>query len=99
MSSHYWPTEDEPQTFGKLMVKKLSHEKRGDVIVRRFEIDETKQTSLMGLKTAFIVTQFQFLVWKEDETPPITSHLIDMVDNVNKVQMGSGNRPMIVMCK
>jgi hypothetical protein len=83
------------------MVKKLSHEKRGDVIVRRFEIDEKKQieSSLVGLRTAFTVTQFQFLVWKEDETPPITSHLIDMVDNVNKVQMGSGNRPMIVMCK
>ena len=99
MSYHFWPTENEPQTFGKLMVKKLSHEKHGDVIVRRFEIDETKQPSLAGLKTAFTVTQFQFLVWKEDETPPITSHLIDMVDNVNKVQMGSGNRPMIVMCK
>ena len=99
MSSHYWPTEDEPLTYGKLMIKKLSHEKRGDVIVRRFEIDEKKQSSLVDLKTAFTVTQFQFLVWKEDETPPITAHLIEMVDNVNKVQMGSGNRPMVVMCK
>ena len=99
MSSHYWPTEGEPQMFGKVMVTKLSHEKRGDVVVRRFEIDEKKQSSLLDLKTAFIVTQFQFLVWKEDESPPIASHLVEMVDNVNKVQMGSGNRPMVVMCK
>ena len=81
------------------MIKKLSHEKRGDIIVRKFEIDEKKQSSLVDLKTAFTVTQFQFLVWKENEIPSIASHLIELVDNANKVQMGSGNRPMVVMCK
>ena len=101
MSSHYWPTEDEPQTYGKVTVKKLSHEKRGDVIMRRFEIDEKKSqiSPLVDIKTAFTVTQFQYLVWMEDEAPPIASSLVELVDSVNKVQMGSGNRPMIVMCK
>ena len=101
MSSHYWPTEDKIQTYGKVTVKKLSHEKRGDVVVRRFEVDEKKQksSSFVDLKTAFTVTQFQYLVWMENENPPIASPLIEMVDSVNKIQMGSGNRPMVVMCK
>ena len=102
MSAHYWPAEvDGPQEYGKVMVKKISQEKRGDIILRKFVVDEKKQqaSSLLNVKTAFTVTQFQFLVWPEHETPPITSSLIELVDNVNKVQMGSGNRPMIVMCK
>lgn len=99
MSAHYWPINNEPQTYGKLMVKKLSHEKRGDVVVRKFEVDEKRRSSLLDLKTAFTVTQFQFLVWKEHEIPPIGLPLVELVNGVNKVQMGSGNRPMVVMCK
>ena len=102
MSCHYWPSEEnEPVTYGKVMVKKVSQESRGNFVVRKFEIDEKKQatSSLLDVKTSFNVTQFQFLVWPECETPPITSALLELVDNVNKVQMGSGNRPMIVMCK
>ena len=84
-----------------MTVKKISQESRGDFIVRKFEVDEKKhpKSSLHRLKTAFTVTQFEFLVWPDREMPHITSSIIELVDNVNKVQMGSGNRPMIVMCK
>ena len=102
MSVRYWPSEEDgPQDCGKVMVKKITEENRGDFVVRRFEVDEKKQqtSSLLNVKTSFIVTQFQFFMWPEHETPPITSSLIELIDKVNKVQMGSGNRPMIVMCK
>ena len=71
--------------------------------MRTFEVDYSgKQLSsfcLSSTKTAVCVTQFQFLAWPENETPPNSSSLIELVENVNKVQMKSRNRPMIVMCK
>ena len=102
MSACYWPSEtDETQAYGKVIVKKLTEERHGDFVWRTFEVDaENKQGSTTSdVKTAFTVTQFQFMVWPEHETPPITTSLIEMIDNVTKVQMGSVNRPMIVMCK
>ena len=104
MSYHYWPSEeDKPRIYGKVTVKKVSQENFGDFIVRKFEIDERKQdttcTSLDHLKTSFIITQIQFTVWPEYGTHPSTSSLIELVNRVNKVQMVTGNRPMIVMCK
>jgi hypothetical protein len=68
--------------------------------LRRFEISEDKAThpGVQGVNTAFTVTQLHFLVWPE-HAPPITSSLIELVENVNKVQMGAGNKPMVIMCK
>lgn len=102
MSCHYWPNDqDQPLTYGKVMVKKISQENRGDFVVRKFEIDEKKldSSSLVNLRTSFTVTQIQFLGWPEHGTPPSSSSLIELVDNVTKIQMATGNRPMIVMCK
>ena len=69
--------------------------------MRKFEISEDKLThpGVQGVKAAFTVTQLHFLVWPEHETPPFTSSLIELVENVNKVQMGARNKPMTIMCK
>ena len=102
MSCCYWPTtEGVAKSYGQITVKLLLEEKYGDYNLRKFEINEDKAShpGVVGVKTAFTVTQFQFLSWPEHEAPPITSSLIELISNVNKVQMGSGNRPMIVMCK
>ena len=102
MSYHYWPSEqDESWMYGRVTVKKISQENCGDFIVRKFEVDERKQDtkSLDYVKTSFIITQIQFTVWPEYGTHPTTSSIIELVDSVNKVQMATGNRPMIVMCK
>ena len=95
----YWPThEGEAKSYGHITVKLLLEEHYGDCNLRKFEINEDK-TGVVGVKTAFTVTQFHFMVWPEHETPPITSSLIELIGNVNKVQRGSGGRPMIIMCK
>ena len=87
-------------TYGKVTVRKISRESFGDFVVRKFEIEEKKlETSRLDVKTSFILTQFQLLVWPDRDTPHVTASLIELVGNVNKVQMGSVNRPMIVMCK
>ena len=87
--------------YGQITVKLLQEEAYGDYNLRKFEVNEEKSpnSTVVGVKTSFTVTQFHFMVWPERETPPITSSLIELVDNVNKVQMGSGNRPITVMCK
>lgn len=97
-----WPTTPgTTQTYGPITVKLLAVENYGDYDLRKIEISEDKIThpGVQGVKTAFTVTQLHFLVWPEHETPPITSSLIELVENVNKVQMGAGNKPMIIMCK
>ena len=83
------------------MVTLLTEERYGYCDLRKFEIneDKTSHPGVEGVKTDFTVTQFHFLEWPEHETPPITSSLIELMGNVNKVQMGAGNKPMIVMCK
>ena len=99
MCFHYWPlTVGDVQRYGQITVKMLSEESYRDYNLRKFEINEDR-TGVVGVKTAFTVTQFHFLAWPEIETPPITSFLIELVDNVNRNQMRSGNRPIIVMCK
>ena len=98
----YWPTTTGvSRTYGHITVRLLSEENYGDYDLRKFEISEDKtfHPGVEGVKTAFTVTQLQFLVWPEHETPPITSSLIELVENVNKVQMGSGSKPMTVICK
>lgn len=96
----YWPTaEGHAETYGQISVKLLTEERYGYCDLRKFEIDEEKVAGVEGVKTAFTVTQFHFLEWPEHETPPITSSLIELMGNVNKVQMGAGIKPIIVMCK
>ena len=102
MSCHYWPSDEgEPQAFGKVTVKKVSQQDCGAYVTRKFEIDEEKDQSspLLSIKTSFNVTQFQFMEWPEHESPSETPTIIELINSVNKVQMGTGNRPIVVMCK
>ena len=100
MSVHYWPADDEPQAYGKVKVKKLTQSRTGDVAIRTFEVDSSNQSSsLVNVKSAFTVTLFQFLTWTEHNCPTEVSSPLDLVENVNKVQMKSSSKPIVVMCK
>ena len=101
MSFCYWPSEEGvAQEYGEVTVKKLSEDSHGDFVRRKFAVDEKKcDEALLEEKTSFTVTQFQFTMWPEHETPPTISSIIELVDDVNVVQMRSGNGPMTVMCK
>ena len=50
-------------------------------------------------QTGFTVTQFQYLKWPEDGVPQSTTGVLEVANLVQKVQMGSGNKPIVVMCK
>ena len=48
----------------------------------------------------FTVTQFQYTNWSQlTRPPPSTLSLLEVIDQVTKVQMSTGNRPITVMCK
>ncbi len=61
------------------------------------DISEPQSRSVSQSK--FSVTHIQYLKWMEDSVPIITSPVLEIANLVQKVQMGSGNKPIVVMCK
>ena len=63
--------------------------------MRKFEVNEDKAShpGVLGVKTAFTVTQFHFLAWPEHEAPPITSSLIELISNVNSCLLYTSPSP------
>ena len=45
------------------------------------------------------VTQFHFLRWPKYGEPSPPASLLELVENLTRVQMGTGNRAITVMCK
>ena len=68
----------------------------GDYVIRKFEITDNQSRNLSGPVT---VTQFQYVKWPEDGVPQSTTGILEVANLVQKVQMGSGNKPIAVMCK
>ena len=62
------------------------------------EISDT-QGSMSSGPGGFTVTQFQHVRWPEDGVPQSTMSVLEMANLVQKVQMGSGNKAIAVMCK
>ena len=51
------------------------------------------------MPTGYSVTQFQYLRWPEESAPNTTSTILEIANLVQKVQMSTGNKAIIVMCK
>ena len=83
------------------MVKLVSQEISSDVVIRYLELSEysTRPPSGITPSTVMTVTLFQFLYWSRCSTPQGTSAIIELMGNVNRVQMSSGNTAITVMCK
>ncbi len=43
------------------------------------------------------VTHIQYLKWMEDSVPTITSPILEIANLVQSI-LGSGNKPIVVMC-
>ena len=55
--------------------------------------------SSSNLSPSFVVTQFHYTQWPENEAPNETASMLDMLEKVYKVQMNTGNKAITVMCK
>ena len=49
--------------------------------------------------SGFTVTQFHYTKWPEDGVPQSTTGVLEVANLVQKVQMSSGNKAIVVMCK
>ncbi len=99
LSEEYWPaTEGSRETYGKYTVILTSQTNSNDYIVRKMDIAESQSMAFTS-STGFSVTHIQYLKWTKDSVPTITSPVLEIANMVQNIQIGSGNKPIVVMCK
>ena len=84
-----------PEMYGKLNVLLVSENTNRGYMTRTLELTENPliHTHIQTEKSK--VVQFHIQDW-----PPMTSSVIlDLIEEVNKIQMGQGRVPIIVVCK
>ena len=74
-------------------MKVLSKKAMTDYEVKQVELYHDNSSEKME------VTVFHYLSWNKDGTLEGKPMLLELIEQVNKKQMGSGNRPITVVCK
>ena len=102
MCHQYWPLgRGASETYGKFSVTLTKQEICGDYVIRKLEVtdSQSRMSVLPSGPASVTVTQFQYVKWPEDGVPQSTTGILEVANLVQKVQMGSGNKPIAVMCK
>ena len=102
MCHQYWPLgHGASETYGKVSVTHTKQEICGDYVIRKFEITDSQSRMSVNPSgpASVTVTQFQYVKWPEDGVPQSTTGILEVANLVQKVQMGSGNKAIAVMCK
>ena len=60
---------------------------------------QSRLTLLQAQPTSFVVTQYQYTEWSEHSCPVNYENMLVLLEDLNKVQRSSGNKPITVMCK
>lgn len=95
------PNRGNSETYGRVTVKLVSQDITTDVIINYLELSEYNSRPQSGTSqcTATLVTLFKYMHWSKVGTPQGTSTFLELMGDVNRVQMSSGNQPITVMCK
>ena len=91
----YWPSAvGEAKQFGRLTVELTSEDSpRSEYVVRKLRVwQENKQ------EEGRLVTQFHFLQWPDGGCPNSATPVVELVNDLQRVQRQSGNRPITVHC-
>ena len=95
----YWPNgKGSSESYSKYQVTLKTQENSTDFIIRKMEISDSQAVMSVN-QNGFTVTQFQYVRWPENGVPQSTTGVLEMANLVQKVQMGSGNKAIVVMCK
>ncbi|XP_064386538.1 sushi, von Willebrand factor type A, EGF and pentraxin domain-containing protein 1-like isoform X2 [Halichondria panicea] len=90
----YWPKfQGEAGTYGDFTVTQQTFDAYGNYVVRKLSVAMAASDA-----PPCVVTQFHITRWTEKDPPQNPAALLDVVQEVNAVQMASGNKPIIVMC-
>lgn len=94
--SQYWPTEkDCPEMYGKLNVSLVSEKTNEGYTTRTLELTENVLIHTHSQMKKSKVVQFHIQNW-----PPKTSSVtLDLIEKVNRMQIGQGRVPIIVVCE
>ena len=85
--------EEGTEMYGKVIVKVLSQQPMTDYEVKQVELCQDNSSEKKE------VTVFHYLSWSEDGRLEGKSTLVELIEQVNRKQMGSGNKPITVVCK
>ena len=91
-------SRDSSETYGKYTVTHTKQEICDDYIIRKMEISDG-QSQMSAAPNSFTITQFQYMNWPQDGVPQSTTGVLEVANLVQKVQMNTGNKAMVVMCK
>ena len=80
-----------------LLVTQQSFQSCGEYDVRKLGVSLAQPDH--PAEPPSVVTQFHFTRWTEKELPQNTTPLLEVIQEVNSIQMASGNKPIVVMCK
>jgi protein tyrosine phosphatase len=97
----YWPLDQKSsETYGRYFVTLNKQEISGDYVIRKLDITDSQSRSVApGGAASFTVTQLQYTRWPADGVPQSTTGILEVANLVQKVQMSSGNKAIVVMCK
>ena len=84
--------------YGKYTVTLNKQDVYGDFAVRKMEITES-QARMSVSNAGYTITHFQYTRWPEDDVPQSTAGVLEVANLVQKVQMSTGNKAIVVMCK
>ena len=91
----YWPSVvGEAKQFGSLTVELTSEDNPcTEYVVRKLRVwQENKQ------EEGRLVTQLHFLKWPEGGCPDSATPVVELVNDLQRIQRQSGNRPITVHC-
>ena len=95
----YWSQrKGDYKSYDNITVTLTAQEIFSDYNIRKLQIsklDSEKSDSNSG----HTITQFQYLTWPEDNVPQVTSSILEIASLVQKVQISTGNKAIVVMCK
>ncbi len=90
MCHRYWPKfQGEAGTYGDFTVTQQTFDAYGEYVVRKLSVAMTASND-----SPSVVTQFHFIRWTEKDPPRSPVAILDVVQEVNAVQMASGNKPI-----
>ena len=96
MSSLLASGQREPEEFGQFSVTITSQDIQTVYIMRKMDVAEMANKSKTN---KFSVIHIQYLQWSEGGVPSTTATVLEIADLVQNIQISTGNRPVVVMCK
>ena len=98
-SHRYWPKfQGSTETYGDFSVTQETFDAYGDYVIRKLGVSMTSSEASPS-EPPTTVTQFHFTHWTEKDHPQNCTSILDVIQEVNSVQMATGNKPIVVMCK